>query len=178
MTDTDGQTDTETITFTTPPRLVVACSVADEMLTCDSSNEIMTQICSFDGQSPVECSSPFDISTLGLTVGDHRVTVFITDVYTQTTQYALDFTYAPVPTGPIVLSIPTTVSVTEGLLSVLNFHIEGQAIEDIPFSILPLTYQQFETQTGLQPSDVFTDIPTPASSSKSILYSAIIKQLV
>ena len=132
----------------------------------------MTQICIFDGQSPVECSSPFNISTLGLAVGDHHVTVFITDIYTQTAQYPLDFIYAPVPTGPIVLSIPTTVSVTEGSRSVLSFSIAGQAIENISFSILPLTYQQFETQTGLQASDIFTDIPTAASSGKTVLYFA------
>ena len=163
MTDTDGQTDTETITFTTPPRLVVTCSVADEMLTCDSSNEIMTQICSFDGQSPVECSSPFDISTLGLTVGDHRVTVFITDVYTQTTQYAFIFTYV---SGPIVLSFPLSQFVSEGVISTLEYSIEGEALEDIPFSLLPLTYQQFETQSGLLVADIFSNVPTAASSSK------------
>ena len=74
---------------------------------------------------------------------------------------------AVTPTGPITLAFPQTVSVTEGSAPLTGFGIEGQAIEDIPFSLRPLTYQQFETQSGLIVTDIFSDVPAAASTSMS-----------
>lgn len=91
VTDARGQTDTEIITFTTPPRLVVTCSVADRILTCDSKSEITAQFCSFDGQSALDCSSSFNISELELGPGPHSVTVSSSDVFGQSTANLVDF---------------------------------------------------------------------------------------
>ena len=92
VTDAHGQTDTETITFTTPPRLVVTCSVVDNILTCDSTNGIHAQFCSFDGQLSLECSSSFNISELELGPGPHSINVSITDVFEQSAEVLVDFT--------------------------------------------------------------------------------------
>ena len=80
-----------------------------------------------------------------------------------------------VPTGSIILALPQTVSVTEGSAFLTGFGIEGQAIEDIPFSLRPLTYRQFEIQSGLIVTDIFSDVPTAASISMSdiIVYNCI-----
>ena len=92
VTDVHGQTDTETITFTTPPRLVVTCSVVDNILTCDSTNGITAQFCSFDGQLSLECSSSLNISELELGPGPHSINVSITDVFEQSAEVLVDFT--------------------------------------------------------------------------------------
>ena len=66
---------------------------------------------------------------------------------------------------PINLTYPQVVLTTEGSVFYLRFSIEGQALDGIPFSLLPLTYQQFETLSGQRVADIFSDVPTAASFS-------------
>ena len=162
VTATDGQTDSVTVSFTTPLRLVVTCSIASNFLTCDSSTEVSTQTCSFDGMPQIECASPYDIRPLDLDRNEHSVTVFITDIYGQSDEFSFDFT--TLPTGPIVLSFPNHLSVMEGSGADIPalFSISGQAVDDIPFSLVPLTYQMFEQLTGQSVSSVFSNVPSAA----------------
>ena len=69
------------------------------------------------------------------------------------------------PAGSIILTYPQTELVTEGSIFDLRFSIEGQAVDDVPFSLQPLTYQQFETLSGQRVANIFSDVPTAASFS-------------
>ena len=163
-TDAGGTTDIEATSFTTPPRISVVCRVTDTALTCNANNNIAAQSCSFDGQSFVNCTSPFNISRAGLAVGEHNVTVSITDIYDQTTVESFVFSLAP--TDPIRLSFPQTLFVTEINTKSLDFFIEGQATADIPFSLQLMTYQEFERRSGLTVANIFPDVPSPATLSE------------
>ena len=163
-TDAGGTTDIEATSFTTPPRISVVCRVTDTALTCNANNNIAAQSCSFDGQSFLNCTSPFDISRVGLAVGEHNVTVSITDIYGQTTVESIVFSSPP--TEPIRLTFPSKVFVTEGTVAFVHFSIEGQAIENICFSLQLYTYEEFLFLRSVATlADVITDAPTAASSS-------------
>ena len=51
----------------------------------------------------------------------------------------------------------------------LMFGITGTAVDRVPFSLVPLTYQQFEDRTGQSVADVFSGvlIPPPASDGET-----------
>ena len=163
-TDAGGTTDIEATSFTTPPRISVVCRVTGTALTCDTNNNIATQSCSFDGQLFVDCISPFDINTVGLAVGEHNVTVSITDIYGQSAVESFIFSLAP--TDPIRLSFPQALFVTEINPQSLDFFIEGLTTADIPFSLQPMTYQEFERRSGLIVAKIFPDVPNAATLSK------------
>lgn len=112
VTATDGQSDTVTVTFTTPPRLTVICDIVDSILSCDSTTQISSQTCSFNGMPQMSCVSPYDIRSLNLSPDDHSVTVFIADVFGQTTQFSFDF--STIPTTPITLHFTSRLSLVEG----------------------------------------------------------------
>ena len=86
-----GLTDSATIFFTTPPRLVVSCNVISNHLICHSTNKIVSQTCSFDGQTSFTCSSSFSIAEIGLDAGPHNVSVSISDEFGQSTDVEVDF---------------------------------------------------------------------------------------
>ena len=167
MTASDGQADDITITFTTPLRLSVTCNVVGNLLSCESTTEIESQTCSFNGMSQVDCTSPFDIRTLNLALSDHSVTVFITDVFGQTENFAFQFT--TIPSTSITLSFTDRRSLFEGTTTDIPFlfRIVGQAVEDIPFSLQSLTYQAYQSMTGQPVSSIFPDAPLAASTSMS-----------
>ena len=165
MTALDGKTDNITITFTTPLRLSVTCSVVNNILTCDSTTEIESQSCRFNDMSEINCMSPYDIRPLNLPEDEHTVLVFITDVFGQSKEFQLDF--STIPSEAITLSFDESVSLTEGSSSAIPFlfSITGRAVDDIPFTLRSLTYGAFETMTGTSVETVFSglNIPPPAT---------------
>ena len=86
------------------------------------------------------------------------------DIFNQTDSESLAFEFA---LGPINVSIPATASVIEGKASSpVLFSISGQALSDFPFTVSPLTYAQFESQTGLMVDDLYDEVHLPANQSK------------
>ena len=170
VTALDGQTDDVTISFTTPPRLSVRCSVVNSVLNCDSTTEVSSQTCSFNSLAEISCPSPFNIRPLNLEQGDHSVSVSVTDVFGQTDTFA--FGFSTVPSAAISLSFEEEISLGEGTTSSvpLLFNIIGQALQDIPFSLRSLTYQQFQDMTGSTVNTIFsgTSVPPPTNESKKL----------
>ena len=144
--------------------------MVNSVLNCDTTNEVSSQTCSFNGLPEISCLSPFNIRPLNLEQGDHTLSVSATDVFGQTDTFAFDF--STVPSAAISLSFEEQISLREGTTSAVPFlfTVIGQALEDIPFSLRSLTYQQFQDMTGSSVDSVFsgTTIPPPASESKSI----------
>lgn len=165
MTALDGKTDNITITFTTPLRLSVTCSVVNNLLTCDFTTEIASQSCSFNNMPQINCISPYDIRPLNLLEDDHSVLVFITDVFGQTKEFSLDF--STIPSEAITLSFDESVSLTEGTNSAIPFlfNIIGRAVDDIPFTLRSLTYEAFEDMTGNTVETVFSGLNIPPAAS-------------
>lgn len=65
------------------------------------------------------------------------------------------------------LEIPLTFSVFEGAVqSFLRFGIIDTSVGTIPFTIEPLTYQQFQTRTGTLVQDLFTTVPLAAAAGE------------
>ena len=89
--DMDIRIAADTVSFTTPPRPRVECGVTDNILTCDSSNPIATQLCRFDGGPPIMCMSPFNVLDLGLSLGSHTVDLNVTDVFDRTVPVPVTF---------------------------------------------------------------------------------------
>ena len=58
------------------------------------------------------------------------------------------------------------------------FGMTGVAVGVIPFSIIPLTYQQYETLTGKIVADLFDVIPPAASDGKTVEYWPAIMHFV
>ena len=142
----------------------LTCSFVDNTLFCENNNKLMSQLCAFDGQPAIECSFPLEIRLTGLRLGDHNVVISVSDEFGQTDNFSISFTFM---LSPIQVLIPATASVIEGKLSSpIPFRLSGQALSDISFSLSPLTYSQFETQSGLLVKDLFPDRPPPANSSK------------
>ena len=54
--------------------------------------------------------------------------------------------------------------------SFFGFGMTGVAVGVIPFSLIPLTYQQYETLTGKIVADLFDVIPPAASDGKTVVY--------
>ena len=72
--------------------------------------------------------------------------------------------------GPIQLAFLPQFVVSEGSLrSRLSFGITGTSLESIPFSLLPLTYRQFQDKTGRIVENVFSDVMIPSAASDSEL---------
>ena len=166
-TDSAGQPSSYLYTFSGVPYLDLTCSVQENVLSCNVSNNVTMQSCSFDGQPPVSCSLPLDFIALGFSLGDHNVTVFVTDSFTQTNESFIDFI---LDLGPIDISLLEKVSIIEGrLLSSFSFRIAGQTIGNIPFNIIPLTYQQYSERTGITVDSIFSNAPPAASSGKFVL---------
>ena len=94
VTDARGLSDSVSILFTTPPRLMVTCSVINNFLTCDSTNRITSQSCSFDGRPYFACFSSFSIAEIGLDPGPHSVNVSVSDEFGQYTDVQVDFNVA------------------------------------------------------------------------------------
>ena len=94
VTDARGLSDSVSILFTTPPRLMITCSVTNNFLTCDSTNRITSQSCSFDGRPHFVCFSSFSISEIGLDPGPHSVTISVNDEFGQSTDVQVDFSVA------------------------------------------------------------------------------------
>ena len=165
-TDSAGQPSSYVYTFSGIPSLTLTCSVEENILTCNSSNDVATQSCTFDGQQAVDCSFPLEIIATGLRLGDHNVTVSTTDVFTQPAEVFLSFTFA---LGPIEVSFPVIITVIEGVPSTpVHLEISGQAIADIPFSISPLTYGEFEIRSGLNVTSIFSQVSSPANPGKNL----------
>ena len=164
VTASDGQSNNITISFTTPLRLSITCNVVGNFLTCDSTTEIESHSCSFNSMPQVDCTSPFDIRTLSLALSEHSVTVFITDIFGQSEDFSFEFT--TIPSTSIILSFTDRHSLFEGTTTDIPFlfNIVGQAVEDIPFSLQSLTYQEFQDKTGQTVSSIFSDAPLPAST--------------
>lgn len=87
------------------PPLTVTCRLAQNILTCTSTNRVILQFCSINGGSAVNCNQSFDVSSLGLAPGVYNLTVFITDVFGQD----LDI--------DLVLAIPVPGIYTQGMFS-------------------------------------------------------------
>ena len=71
-------------------------------------------------------------------------------------------------TGDIFVGFPSTFSISEGddgqdLQSSLLFNISGTSEDEVIFSLVPLTYQQFENITGQSVTSLFSSVPSPAS---------------
>ena len=163
-TDAAGQPSIYNYTFSGIPDLSVTCSYADNILSCDANNQLTSQFCSFDQEQASECSFPLDIRVTGLRLGNHNVLVSVMDIFNQTDSESLAFEFA---LGPINVSIPATASVIEGKASSpVLFSISGQALSDFPFTVSPLTYAQFESQTGLMVDDLYDEVHLPANQSK------------
>ena len=66
----------------------------------------------------------------------------------------------------INFGFPLDFSVQEGAeASGLRFGITGTAVDRVPFSLVPLTYQQFQGRTGQLVEDVFSGVPIPPAAS-------------
>jgi hypothetical protein len=91
VTDRDSQVAADTVAFTTPPLPSVMCSVDDNILTCNSNNQISTLLCQFDGGLSMPCSSPLNVLDLGLGIGPHSLVVMITDVFERTRTVEVEF---------------------------------------------------------------------------------------
>jgi hypothetical protein len=66
--------------------------------------------------------------------------------------------------GPITLEFPSQVVVSEGAVAYfLSFGMTGASVGTILFSLVPLTYQQFETVTGETVANLFDTFPPAAS---------------
>ena len=169
-TDAAGQTASYEYTFTGIPDLMLTCVYTDNTLFCESNNMLTSLSCAFDGQQAIECSFPLEIRLTGLRLGNHIVTVFATDEFTQTDFFSLAFEFM---LGAINVSIPTTTSVIEGKpFSPVPFSISGQALSDFSFVVSPLTYPQFESRTGLSVNSLFSEVPDrQADLSKLNVYS-------
>lgn len=162
--DSAGQPSTYNYTFFGIPEVNLTCKYTDNTLFCESNNKLVSQRCAFDGLQAIECAFPLEIRLTGLRLGDHHVTVSVTDEFTQTDSTSLSFTFS---LGPINVSIPTTVAVIEGKpSSPIQFSISGQALSDFTFTLSPLTYSQFERQFGPIDSSLFPERPPTASTSK------------
>ena len=167
-TDAAGQPASYEYTFFGIPDLNLTCVYTENTLFCASNNELMSQMCAFDGQPATACSFPLEIRLTGLRLGDHNVTVFATDVFTQTDTVFLAFEFM---LGAINVSIPTTATVIEGKpFSPIPFSLSGQALSDLFFTLTPLTYSQFESQTGQSVSSLFNEVPVrEAALSKHLV---------
>ena len=166
-TDAAGQPSSYEYTFFGIPELDLACSYDSDAntLICEGNNDIVSSTCVFDGGEgavAAQCSLPLEIRLTGLRLGRHNVTVTASDQFGQTESAFHVFEFA---LGAINVSIPETASVIEGkMLSPVMFSISGQALSAFPFSVSPLTYTQFETQTGLSVNSLFTEEPPPSAS--------------
>ena len=65
-------------------------------------------------------------------------------------------------------------SISEGALpgsldSRLFFGMIGTSEDTVSFSLVPLTYQQFEAITGQQVASIFSSVPSPASEGEILL---------
>ena len=168
VTALDGQMDNVTITFTTPLRLSVTCSVVNRVLTCESTTEIASQRCRFNNIAQIDCPSPFNLRALNLEQSEHTVTVSATDIFGQSQEFSLDFT--TIPSQTITLFTTSTLTLEEGADTTIPFlfTIIGQAIEDIPFSLHSMSFQQYVDMTGQPLQTLFPSVPPAASSSNTI----------
>ena len=72
------------------------------------------------------------------------------------------------------MSFPTTFSIFETVLAnnvtdlFLEYGISGTAISTVWFSLVPLTYQQFENKTGQSVTSLISSVPSPACEGKQI----------
>lgn len=92
VTSTDGQTASDTITFTRPPHLESNCIVSGTQLSCTSNNEVDSYYCLFDGTRGEECSATFKLESIGIQIGSHTVTVIIRDIFSQQIHRDISFT--------------------------------------------------------------------------------------
>ena len=53
----------------------------------------MFQFCNVDDGVAFDCSGAFDIGTLGLTSGEHNISVFVTDIFMQDADFNLTVFY-------------------------------------------------------------------------------------
>lgn len=166
VTALDGQMDNFTIPFTTPLRLSVTCSVVNGLLTCESTTEIASQRCRFNNMDQINCPSPFDLRPLNLDQSEHTVIVSVTDIFGQTQEFSLDFT--TIPSEEIELFTTSTLTLEEGADTTIPFlfTVIGQAVEDVPFSLHSMSYQQYVDMTGQSLETLFPSVPPAASSSK------------
>ena len=163
-TDAAGQPSVYNYTFFGIPDLMLICNYADNVLLCEGNNRVTSYLCTFDGRRASSCSFPLEIRLTGLRLGEHTVTIVATDEFDQTDSSFLTFEFI---LGPINVMVPSTASVIERTeSSPVFFSISGQALSTVPFSLTPLTYNQFETRTGLMVSDLFDNVPQPADLSK------------
>ena len=69
---------------------------------------------------------------------------------------------------PITLNFPTRVVVSEGAaVYLLPIGMTGVSVGVVPFSLVPLTYEQFETMTGETVANLFGTFPPAASEGKT-----------
>ena len=81
----------DSIRFTTPELPRATCGVRRNVLTCDSNNPIDTQLCQFDSDAPMPCTSPLNVLALGLPLGPHSLLIVITDVFGRTLEVPVAF---------------------------------------------------------------------------------------
>lgn len=92
VTSMDGQTASNTITFTRPPFLVSDCTFSGTVMSCTANNEVDSVFCLFDGITGVGCSVMFDLQSIGIQVGRHKVLIFVRDIYFQQNTLERNFT--------------------------------------------------------------------------------------
>ena len=76
--------------------------------------------------------------------------------------------------GILSLDFPTMFSISEGALpgsldSRLFFGMTGTSEDTVSFSLVPLTYLQFEAITGQQVTSIFSSVPFTASEGEILL---------
>ena len=69
---------------------------------------------------------------------------------------------------PVTLDYPSRVTISEGAaVYSLSIGMTGVSVDVIPFSLVPLTYQQFETMTGERVENLFDTFPPAASDGET-----------
>lgn len=92
VTSRDGQTASDTITFTRPPFLTSSCTISGTIMSCTTNNPVDSVFCIFDDSMGVGCSVMFDLQSIGIQVGRHRVLIVIRDIYFQLNTLERNFT--------------------------------------------------------------------------------------
>ena len=194
---TDWQPQNSYIHAFVPSALTVECfqsAVPGRMnIDCTASN-VVTAVCSFDGGPPEPCTFPLQLGFLQFGFIPHTLNVTFTDSFSNTVHRFFDFiiarsekhnflvtlyfnltlSFTALDQPAISITFSPTVSVEEGALNfLLTFRVTGFTLETFRFSLVPLSYQEFETITRQSVETIFgSSIPEPAGIGKKCVLCA------